>query len=86
MHNIDARNPDAVTLATARQMKSCPFCGGAARLDNDDCGPSDDNVSWWPECENKQCVIYGYNLGGQDYATADAAIAAWNARAYASTR
>ena len=68
-------------IRAMRMMKSCPFCGGAARLDNDDCGPSDDDVSWWPECENKQCVIYGCKIGGPDYATAEAAIAAWNVRA-----
>ena len=61
----------------ALQMKPCPFCGGAGRLD---CGEDDGKMAWAPECENPECVIYGFRLSGPEYESSDEATTAWNQR------
>ncbi len=62
------------------ELKPCPFCGAAARLDYS-CGEDDGGMFWVPECGNRECVIYGFRLSGPDYLGQEEAIAAWNRRA-----
>ncbi len=61
------------------QMKPCPFCGGLARLDYIT-GDDDGKMAYSPECQNRECVIYGFKISGPEYLSQEEAVEAWNHR------
>jgi hypothetical protein len=57
------------------ELKSCPFCGSDAKIDNNG------NGSYWGKCENDECLC---QLGCED--NYEDAVAAWNTRNINTTK